>query len=89
MKTFLIGIILGGLLLIISLFLENPDMIMYILLILGIVPIVIAGLITGAFVSGDRMRANHSDFSERSSIGSKLFLFGIPCLVAGIIIHFI
>lgn len=92
MRSFLAGLILGGILFIVSLFLENPNAIMYLLLVTGIVPIVIAGFLTGAFVSGDRVRANYSganDFSGRANIGSKLFLFGIPCLVAGIAIYFI
>ncbi|WP_242832528.1 DUF5316 family protein [Desulfosporosinus orientis] len=47
---------------------------------------------SGAFISGDRVRANYSDskdFIERTNLGSKLFLFGLPCLVAGIAISFI
>lgn len=92
MRTFLAGLIVGGLLLIISLFLNDPKIIMYVLLIIGIIPIAISGLMSGAFVSGERVRANYSDskdFVERSNIGSKLFLFGLPCLVAGIAISYI
>lgn len=92
MRAFLAGLITGGLLLIVSLFLENPNAIMYLLLVIGIAPMGIAGFGTGAFVSGDRVRANYSssnDFRERANIGSNLFLFGIPCLVAGIAIYFI
>lgn len=92
MRSFLAGLIVGGLLLIISLFLDDSSMIMYLLLLLGVVSIIISGLLSGAFVSGDRVRANYSDsedFSERTKIGSTLFLFGIPCLLAGIAIYFI
>ena len=92
MRAFLAGLTVGGLLLITSLFLSDPKIIMYLLLIIGIIPIAISGLMSGSFVSGDRVRANYSDstrFIERTNIGSKLFLFGLPCVVAGIAITFI
>lgn len=92
MRSFLAGLILGGLLLISSLLLDNTDTIMSLLLIIGVVPMVIGGFLSGAFVSGDRVRANYSDsegLSERTNIASKLFLFGIPCLLAGIASYFI
>jgi len=92
MRSFLAGLIVGGLLLIISLFLNDSTKIMYLLLLLGIIPMVISGFLSGAFISGERVRANYSDaedFRERSKIGSTLFLFGIPCLLAGIAIYFI
>ena len=92
MRSFLAGISVSGLLLIISLFLDNSSIIMYLLLLLGVIPIVISGFLSGAFVSGDRVRANYSDskdFSERTKIGSVLFLFGIPCLLVGIAMNFI
>lgn len=92
MKAFLGGLILGGILLIVFIFVDNSKVLMYLLLVIGIVPIVISGFITGAFASGDRVRANYSNsdnFYQRSNIGTKLFLFGIPCLVAGIAIYFI
>jgi hypothetical protein len=92
MILFLAGLIVSGLLLITSLFLSDPKIVMYLLLIIGIIPIAISGLMSGAFVSGDRVRANYSDsqdFIERTNIGSKFFLFGLPCLVVGIAISFI
>lgn len=92
MRPFLIGLIVGGLLLIASLLLNDSSMIMYLLMILGIIPIVVSGFISGAFASGDRIRANYSDandFSERSKISTALFLFGIPCLLSGVAIYFL
>lgn len=92
MRSFLFGLIVGGLLLVISLFLNDSTKIGYLLFSLGIIPMVISGFLSGAFASGDRARANYSDdedFRERSKISSALFLFGIPCLLAGIAIHMI
>lgn len=90
MRLFLTGLVVSGVLFVISLFLNDPKIIMYLLLIIGIIPIAISGLMSGAFVSGDRIRANYSDsqdFIERTNISSKLFLFGLPCLVAGVAIY--
>ncbi len=92
MRLFLPGLIIGILGLIISLFLHNADIIMYSLFTIGLIPIVISGFMSGAFVSGDRVRGNYSDskdFNERSSMSSKLFLFGIPCVVAAMAIYYI
>lgn len=91
MRSLFFGIVVGGVLFIISRFL-NSTAIMVLLLCLGIAPILISGLLSGAFVSGDRVRANYTDsddFSRRATIGSKLFLFGLPCLIAGIASYFV
>ena len=57
--------------------------VMYLLLLLGIIPIIVSGILSGTFVSGERVRANYSDstdFIRRTKIGSMFFLFGLPCL---------
>jgi len=92
MSSLLPGLIVGVLGIIISFVLKNSDMIMYGLFIIGFIPIIISGFMTGAYVSGDRVRGNYSDskdFNERSGMSTKLFLFGIPCVLAAIAIHFI
>ena len=64
---------------------------MFLLLLLGVVSLIISGILSGTFISGDRIRANYSEpkeFSERSRIGSMFFLFGIPCLLVGIAINY-
>nr|WP_282433983.1 DUF5316 family protein [Desulfosporosinus lacus] len=64
---------------------------MYSLFIIGFIPIIISGFMSGAYVSGDRVRGNYSDskdFHERSVMSTKLFLFGIPVVLAAIAIHF-
>ncbi|MDR3542913.1 MAG: DUF5316 family protein [Desulfosporosinus sp.] len=92
MRSFLTGLVVGIIGLIISLLLHNPDRVMYSLFIIGFIPIIISGFMTGAYVSGDRVRGNYldsKDFNERSGRSTKLFLFGIPCVLAAIAIHFI
>ncbi|RKD21076.1 hypothetical protein BEP19_15475 [Ammoniphilus oxalaticus] len=51
-----------------------------------------AGLLSGAFISGDRNRANFSNESNeetrrRHALFRKLFLIGIPNLVVAIIVY--
>ena len=92
MRSLLPGLIVGVLGIILSLVLQKSDMIMYGLFIIGLIPIIISGFMSGAYVSGDRVRGNYSDskeFNERSGMSTKLFLFGIPCVLAAIAIHFI
>lgn len=87
MRSFLAGSIVGGLLLILYFFMNNPKIVTYSLLLLGIIPIIISGLLSGTFASGDRVRANYSgstDFTRRTKTGSMFFLFGLPCFLAGL-----
>lgn len=92
MRSLLPGLIVGVLGIILSFLLHNSDMIMYVLFIIGFIPIIISGFMSGAYVSGDRVRGNYSDskdFNERSGRSTKLFLFGTPCVLAAIVVHFI
>lgn len=92
MRLLLPGIIVGFLGIILSFLLHNSEMIMYVLFVIGLVPIIISGFMTGAYVSGDRVRANYSDsldFNDRLGMSSKLFLFGIPFILAAIAIYYI
>ncbi|GAB6152914.1 hypothetical protein JCM17380_16640 [Desulfosporosinus burensis] len=58
MRSLLLGLLIGILGLIISLFLHNADITMYSLFTIGLIPMVISGFMSGAFVSGDRVRGN-------------------------------
>lgn len=92
MRYFLTGLIVGVLGIIISFLLPNSDMVMYALFIIGFIPIIISGLMSGAYVSGDRVRGNYSDnkdFNERSGMSTKFFLFGIPCVLAAIAVIYL
>jgi len=92
MRSLLPGLIVGVLGIILSFVFQNSDMIMYGLFIIGFIPIIISGFMSGAYVSGDRVRGSYSnpkEFTERSGRSSKLFLFGIPFVLAAIAVHFI
>lgn len=92
MRSFLSGLVVGVIGLIISSFAQDRDIIIYALLIIGFIPIIISGFMTGAYVSGDRVRGNYSDSKdlyERSGRSTKLFLFGLPCVLSAIVISFI
>ncbi|WP_242876344.1 DUF5316 family protein [Desulfosporosinus hippei] len=44
---------------------------------------------SGAYVSGDRVRGNYTDpkdFYERSRRSTNLFVFGLPCVLSAIVI---
>lgn len=92
MRSFLSGLVVGVMGLIISFFTQDRDIIIYTLLIIGFLPIIISGFMTGAYVSGDRVRGNYSDskdFHERTGRSTKLFVFGLPCVLSAIVISFI
>ncbi|EHQ89644.1 DUF5316 family protein [Desulfosporosinus youngiae] len=92
MRSFLTGLVIGVIGLVISFFSQDTDKIIYTLLIIGFIPIIISGFMTGAYVSGDRVRGNYTDskdFSGRSGRSAKLFVFGLPCVLSAIVISFI
>ncbi|WP_165574389.1 DUF5316 family protein [Desulfosporosinus sp. HMP52] len=48
----------------------------------------IAGFMSGAYVSRDRVRGNYTDpkdFHERSRRSTNLFVFGLPCVLSIVI----
>lgn len=59
---------------------------------IGIVLLLLAGILTGAFISGDRARANYmveskenKDFKKKYS--AVLFLCGLPFLIIALVIY--
>jgi len=61
---------------------------------IGVISLVLAGILSGFFMIGERTRANHSfettaDRELRSKYSSVLFLFGLPFLITAIIINLI
>ncbi|WP_178025390.1 DUF5316 family protein [Paenibacillaceae bacterium] len=61
---------------------------------IGIVSWLIAGIFSGAFISGDRIRANQSietteDKKDRIKYSLVLFVFGVPLLLTALIIYLI
>ncbi|TEB04403.1 hypothetical protein Psch_04130 [Pelotomaculum schinkii] len=90
MRSFIIGLVIAISGLVVSLFLDNPNMVVNGLLMVGVVPMVLAAIFSGALVSGDRVRANYSDeqdFRQRMRWSTNLFLFGIPNLLASLAIY--
>lgn len=59
---------------------------------IGVISWLLAGILSGAFISGDRTRANESietaeDKRFRSKFSSVLFLFGLPFLTVALLIY--
>lgn len=57
----------------------------------GVISWLLAGILSGAFISGDRTRANNSietteDKRIRNKYSSELFLFGLPFLITALVI---
>ncbi|RCX21445.1 hypothetical protein DFP94_102198 [Fontibacillus phaseoli] len=58
----------------------------------GLVSWLLAGLLSGAFISGDRTRANESIETEgdkrfRSKYSSLFFIFGLPWLATALVLY--
>ncbi|WP_188016948.1 DUF5316 domain-containing protein [Paenibacillus antarcticus] len=59
---------------------------------IGVISILLAGILSGLFISEDRMRANFEtteDRKFRNKYSSVLFLFGLPFLITAIFINWI
>lgn len=90
MRAFLIGLVIGILGFVVSLFLKEPGLAENGLLILGLGAMGLAAVFGGALSSGDRGRANYSDeqdFKQRMNWSTQLFLFGLPCVLASLAIY--
>lgn len=86
-----IGIAISLFGLIISFLIDNPESIAGILLLIGIIPMVLSAIFSGALTSGDRIRANYTDkqdFKEKMSLSTTLFLLGAPCLLTSFAIYY-
>ncbi|MDA7028003.1 DUF5316 domain-containing protein [Bacillus sp. CLL-7-23] len=87
---FLIGLVSLALTLIVSIFAQNYNLIIKISGTIGVISILISGIFLGAFVNGDKQRANY--FSEtkehrktRTIISINILLVGLPHIFASII----
>jgi hypothetical protein len=59
-------------------------------LAIGVIAIILSGLLSGAFVSGDRARANiymedNVETKDRWSWSGRLFLFALPLIMGAVI----
>jgi len=86
-KLFGVGSIVGVLLFLLGHFTQFHYFFIVVSGILGAGSLVISGMASGAFVSGDRNRANlagedREERRQRTSMMQKLFLFGAPIFAA-------
>jgi hypothetical protein len=90
-KLFSVGFIVGALLFLLGYFTQFHYLFIVASGILGAGSLVISGMASVAFVSGDRNRANlaaedREERRQRTSMVQKLFLFGAPIFAACILL---
>lgn len=93
MKFFLSGLGIGLVLFVLE-FIFSGHIAAVIAVIAGGICLIGAGLFSGAFISGDQVRANfwmnsEEDRKQSSNLSSRLFLLGLPVLAAGILLFFL
>lgn len=90
-KTFIIGFGVALLLLILGFFTKNTALYGTISIAIAIVFLLIGGLTSGVFNSGDRMRANYhtenkEDRAKRSKVSLISGIIALPHFLAGIVL---
>ncbi|WPP39265.1 DUF5316 domain-containing protein [Bacillus sonorensis] len=85
----LIGLVSVCLILIVAIFTQDYGLIIKISGTIGVISILISGIFLGAFVNGDKQRANY--FSEtkehrdtRTKVSTNILLLGLPHILASI-----
>ena len=94
LKALLYGLIASVLTISIMIFTKDIETSLNVTFTTGVVIWIISGLLTGAFISGDRSRANFhqetkEDRTSRVKQSQFLFLFGLPFIVMGIAVYLI
>ncbi|QHZ46488.1 DUF5316 domain-containing protein [Bacillus sp. NSP9.1] len=86
---FLIGLACLAVSLIVSVFTQDHSLIIKVSGTVGIISILVSGIFLGAFVNGDKQRANY--FSEtkehrdtRTKMSINILLLGLPHIIASI-----
>jgi hypothetical protein len=92
-KTFIVGTLTALFLTSLIVIFNNWNMAMTITGIIGVAAWGLAGILSGAFISGDRLRANYAtesreDARMKNKWTNQLFLFGLPYLSVAFIIYF-
>lgn len=90
MKYFLSGLIVGVILFALG-FIFPGHVVAVIAVIAGGICLIGAGLLSGAFINGNQVRANfwmnsEEDRKKDNSLSGRLFLLGFPVLAAGILL---
>jgi len=93
-KTIILSIIIMCISIILGKLMNNWMLTIEISVIIGLVSFVIAGILNGAFISGDRLRANSSIDKEgdkvvRSKITNFVLIIGSLNFILAVIIFFI
>ena len=90
----LTGIIIGLILFILSVLLKHYNLFATIAAVGGLISLFLSGTAVGAFISGDRVRANYwieskDTRKDRGGFAFRTFLLGAPLLISALCIYFI
>ncbi|WP_049894830.1 DUF5316 domain-containing protein [Paenibacillus antibioticophila] len=94
MRTLLLGTVIGFVLAMAIGIIWSWEAAMKLVGSVGIIAWLSAGVLSGAFISGDRSRANQNSETEedrkwRVRASTRLFGFGLPSIAASILIYII
>lgn len=92
MKSIVVGLGIFGITLLVGIISGDFTITMFISGLTGVISLLISGLLSGAFVSGDRVRANYSNENieqsyKRQNLILVFFKIGIPNILGAIIIY--
>lgn len=89
-KSLLAGSLVLFLVTAVTWMMKNPSLFETATLTVGLISFTAAGVLSGAFVSGDKLRATDAleddkEQRERKSWSVKFFVFGLPCFLAALV----
>lgn len=92
-RSLLYGILVMLIIAMVSAFMQDDISFQTATLVFGLICLAIAGILSGAFVSGDRIRANTAteekeDRRQRQDWSIKIFMFGLPSFLAAILSYY-
>lgn len=92
LKSFGIGVLIVLLLLILSLVMQDMNLLLQYSTMSGIISVVIAAVIAGVLGSGDRIRANYTheesdERKERARLALYFMMISIPNLITAVIMY--
>lgn len=90
MFAFFIGLAISILGLVMSFFIVDTTLIYSVFLFIGFGSILLSAISSGSMTSGERIGANYSDpedYGQRINWSLKFFLFGIPFILALILLY--
>jgi ABC-type Fe3+-siderophore transport system permease subunit len=92
-KKFMISLVIFVIVSIVSYLVGGWELTRNVNIGIGVVSILLAAVFSGAFISGDRMRANHAtqtseDRTQKNKWTETLMIFSFPFLLAAIILYY-